>query len=510
MASIQASPEWQFAQVFGEQVEGEKVETADIISVVEFDSTGNYLSTGDRGGRVVLFERVHRDSSGWDETDGPGSATDGRSMFESKRISTEFMYFTEFQSHEPEFDYLKSLDIEEKINKIRWVPSGNDAHFLLSANDKTIKLWKAYEKRFFNVTEFNTLESERMVSRRMTGYPGTDPVKDTTWSCLNVPAVASWAERNGIVGKTFQEQLGMLRMPRLECNETQYAARLRRLYANAHAYHINSISLNSDRETFLSADDLRVNLWNLDISDKSFNILDIKPDNMEELTEVITSAAMHPSHCNIFAYSSSKGVIKLADMRAQALCDKCAKSFEVSVGMNNRTFFSEIIASISDFEFFRDGRYILSRDYMTLKLWDMNMESAPVMTFNVHEQLRNKLCDLYENDRIFDKFGCAVSPDGSKICSGTYSNLIHLFGSDGASDSVIEASRDPLRRRKMIFEGPARPSPTVNINTCPGNGFMDAAETIDFTKKLLHMSWHPKEDIIAVAASNSLYIYSLG
>ena len=30
---------------------------ADIISTVEFDSTGNYLATGDKGGRVVLFER---------------------------------------------------------------------------------------------------------------------------------------------------------------------------------------------------------------------------------------------------------------------------------------------------------------------------------------------------------------------------------------------------------------------------------------------------------------------
>lgn len=39
----------------------------------------------------------------------------------------------------------------------------------------------------------------------------------------------------------------------------------------AHAYHINSISFNSDAETFLSADDLRINLWNLDISDQSFS-----------------------------------------------------------------------------------------------------------------------------------------------------------------------------------------------------------------------------------------------
>lgn len=37
---------------------------ADIISTVEFDHTGNYLATGDKGGRVVLFERNETVSSG--------------------------------------------------------------------------------------------------------------------------------------------------------------------------------------------------------------------------------------------------------------------------------------------------------------------------------------------------------------------------------------------------------------------------------------------------------------
>lgn len=30
----------------------------DIISAIEFDKTGEHLATGDRGGRVVLFERT--------------------------------------------------------------------------------------------------------------------------------------------------------------------------------------------------------------------------------------------------------------------------------------------------------------------------------------------------------------------------------------------------------------------------------------------------------------------
>jgi serine/threonine-protein phosphatase 2A regulatory subunit B len=53
--------------------------------------------------------------------------------------------------------------------------------------------------------------------------------------------------------------------------------------------------------------------------------VDIKPTNMEELTEVITAAEFHPLSCNLFMYSSSKGTIKLADMRESALCDAHAK-----------------------------------------------------------------------------------------------------------------------------------------------------------------------------------------
>jgi serine/threonine-protein phosphatase 2A regulatory subunit B len=58
---------------------------------------------------------------------------------------------------------------------------------------------------------------------------------------------------------------------------------------------------------------------------ETVDIVDIKPVNMEELTEVITAAEFHPIHCNLFMYSSSKGTIKLADMRESALCDAHAK-----------------------------------------------------------------------------------------------------------------------------------------------------------------------------------------
>ena len=87
----EASNQWRFAQCFGDKGEVDEITegtwlaatslcscwhglvlaqphalvgampnadgAADIISTVEFDHTGNYLATGDKGGRVVLFER---------------------------------------------------------------------------------------------------------------------------------------------------------------------------------------------------------------------------------------------------------------------------------------------------------------------------------------------------------------------------------------------------------------------------------------------------------------------
>src|SRR5882762_10120456 len=85
--------------------------------------------------------------------------------------------------------------------------------------------------------------------------------------------------------------------------------------------------------------------------------------------------------------------------------------YEEEEDPTNRSFFSEIISSISDVKFSHDGRYILARDYLSLRIWDVNMESRPLKTIQIHDHLRGKLCDLYENDCILDKFECMWSGD---------------------------------------------------------------------------------------------------
>ncbi|TYI79810.1 hypothetical protein E1A91_D05G047100v1 [Gossypium mustelinum] len=489
--------DWKFSQVFGERTAGEEVQEVDIISAIEFDGTGDHLATGDRGGRVVLFERT-------DTRDYAGHWRDLEKMDYPMNRHPEFRYKTEFQSHEPEFDYLKSLEIEEKINKIRWCQSANGALFLLSTNDKTIKFWKVQEKKVKKVCDMNVDSSKAM---------GNGPIVDSSISTSS----KQFIENGGCIRNDFSFPTGgfpSLHLPVVTSLETNLMARCRRIYAHAHDYHINSISNNSDGETFISADDLRINLWNLEISNQSFNIVDVKPANMEDLTEVITSAEFHPKHCNMLAYSSSKGSIRLIDMRQSALCDTHSKLFEEQDDPGTRSFFTEIIASISDIKFAKDGRHILSRDYMTLKLWDINMDSGPVATFQVHEHLRPKLCDLYENDSIFDKFECCLSGDGLRVATGSYSNLFRVFGcSEGSTEATtLEASKNPTRRQGQTSSRPCRSlgslSGVVRRVKGANNLGVDAnGNTSDFTTKLLHLAWHPTENSIACAASNSLYMY---
>lgn len=63
-----------------------------------------------------------------------------------------------------------------------------------------------------------------------------------------------------------------------------------------------------------------------------------------------------------------------------------------------------------------------------------------------------QLCDLYENDCIFDKFNCCVSGSGSQIATGTYNNQLKLIQQEGTwparHETNLEATRDPMKKRQ--------------------------------------------------------------
>mmetsp|Transcript_33283 Transcript_33283/g.108844 ORF Transcript_33283/g.108844 Transcript_33283/m.108844 type:complete len:460 (-) Transcript_33283:383-1762(-) len=448
------APEWRFFQVFGEeQPDGagvEDIQEADLLSALDFDETGNYLATGDRGGRIVVFERATPDEQQLtpdDQRPCPAAALRAKEK-------AQYRFLTEFQSHEPEFDFLKSLEIEEKINSMRWCKGTMGCKMLLSTNDKTIKLWKVYGKKIKTVSNMNI-----------------EP-------------------RNGCAGGPAAVMRGRgLRLPLMATCERVVTATPKRTFANAHAYHINSVALCSDGESFLSCDDLRLNLWNLRDAKCCFNIVDVKPANMEALSKVLTSADFHPIDCHTFLYSSSRGCVRLGDMRAAALCDASAKSFEEPEDPATKSFFSEITSSIASARFSRDGRNIVTRDYLSVRIWDVRVETRPIKTIAMHEHLRPKLCDLYEKDCIFDKFECCFNHNATHVLTGSYQNRFHLLSADGSTpDLALEASQTPYRR--------ASAPPLYSAADLPP----------DFSRRVLHTAFHPQHNVAAIAATSTLYI----
>lgn len=155
---------------------------------------------------------------------------------------------------------------------------------VIPEKDKTIKLWKVSER-----------------DKRPEGYNLKDEegrLKDmTTITSLQVPALTEHNTLSGSMESVFQSAwllftvifLGCLsvffcfllrfppflapKVPVLKPTDLMVEVRPRRVFSNGHTYHVNSISVNSDGETYLSADDLRINMWHLDITDRSFNIL---------------------------------------------------------------------------------------------------------------------------------------------------------------------------------------------------------------------------------------------
>ncbi|GLT83801.1 hypothetical protein SLE2022_020720 [Rubroshorea leprosula] len=471
--------EWTFSQVFGESSPGEEIQNVDIVSTLEFEKRGDYLAVGDQGGRVVIFER--KDGK---QTPNRYLSRNELEQFDSVTLQhPEYQYKMEFQSHEPEFDYLKSVEIEEKINKVKWCTVSNGSLFILSTNDKTIKLWKVKDRKVKKVKEMDL--HQRIFS-----------------------------ENTLLAERSFRSEQHELHA-KIDNNEDTAYARCRKVYGQAHDFNVNSISYNSDGETFLSADDLRINLWNLEINNQCFNIIDMKPSNMEDLTEVITSAEFHPNHCNLLAYSSSRGFIRLVDMRQSALCDDNARIMKDTECTAPRSFFTEIVAAISDVKFSSDGQHILSRDYMNLKLWDTRKGSSPIAIFNIHEHLRPKLCDLYDKDSIFDKFECCFSGDGIHFATGSYSNLLHVFSHGNGSEKgiTIEASKIPDRKPPLQTTLKSRRSSLSNLTrrfhrqghentSLSSNDFLG-----NLSCKLQHLAWHPTTNLIAFASRNSLFLY---
>ena len=89
------------------------------------------------------------------------------------------------------------------------------------------------------------------------------------------------------------------------------------------------------------------------------------------------------------------------------------------------------------------------------------------------------------------------------MLTGSYHNYFRIYDTDTLNDVVLQADKSAFKAKKI---GGSVPGAKAGIKNGPRvGGLRDAMqlETLDFNKKILHASWHPRENTIAVGKTFS-------
>lgn len=83
------------------------------------------------------------------------------------------------------------------------------------------------------------------------------------------------------------------------------------------------------------------------------------------------------------------------------------------------------------------------------------------------------------------------------VLTGSYHNFFRIFDTDSSNDVVLQADKSAFKAKKI---GVPPGKNGLKNGPRPG-GLRDAmqTDTLDFNKKILHASWHPRENTIAVS-----------
>jgi len=86
------------------------------------------------------------------------------------------------------------------------------------------------------------------------------------------------------------------------------------------------------------------------------------------------------------------------------------------------------------------------------------------------------------------------------VLTGSYHNYFRIYDTDTLNDVVLQADKSAFKIKKI---GGAPGQKLGAKNGARPNGLRDmmSLDTLDFNKKILHASWHPRENTIAVCIS---------
>lgn len=521
------SQHWKLTQWFrkmDEEVDRTmQAEDFDHISALQFDEEGRFLATGDHSGNIVVLEN-----------DGPGK----------NGAAAHFAFFNEFSSHYKDYNFSKGEQVDPRIADLKFGPSTNDSVFLLATSDTEIKLWRIQDQEQYNIVNWN--------------FQPSQPIDDDYFneSMPEIRRQEPFRARPSPLDFAMQRAkpaIKKLKIPTKVVTEVAKVCYLRRSYSTTcHDHSITSIDVTADKLNFLSADFFTVNLWDFFVGEKSYNLIDRIPSDPTQLNELINSMNAHPTESNQFLYTTSSGNIHICDMRTSSNSelpahmlshrppDQGEHSQRRSVEDEGADFLEDVVCTVSDAKFSKGGKFIISRDYMSVRIWDVTMPRDPVETIFVHEYLRDKVYDLYSNEYVLDAFQLGMSSRGD-VVTGSYGNYFHILDFGAMKDTFIQAGAhghkvaplESLRNQQMalpVYDGGrsqsklnsfanfftggrkkrkqqeelSRLDSMLNEELYPHN---IPVEKIDFSKKMINCAWHPGTNTVAVAGENNVFVY---
>lgn len=102
----------------------------------------------------------------------------------------------------------------------------------------------------------------------------------------------------------------------------------------------------------------------------------MKGKELDDVQENLTSGKFHPGSDAMFLYTTNKKTLKLNDLRVSAR-EESGVNF-MSESKDSKNFFTELVTNYSSVEFLRGGKYIVARDFLTVKVWDVCQSKKPV------------------------------------------------------------------------------------------------------------------------------------
>jgi len=132
-------------------------------------------------------------------------------------------------------------------------------------------------------------------------------------------------------------------------------------------------------------------MWNLNRPDVPYIALDyLKGMEVEDVKENITCGKFHPTSDAMFVYGTNKKTLKVNDLRTSPR-EAAGVDFKYEQ-KEIKNFFTDMLATYSSVDFLKGGKYVVARDFMTVKVWDINQNKKPLLDITLQENYKSKLC----------------------------------------------------------------------------------------------------------------------